>query len=261
LLLYGLFNYDINGVLIAIAIAPLVQLLVLLFVFGSVLRTQIKLKGLSLNSPFTKALLTFAAMSFISTVLINYIEIDIRSQITNKISSEQAGFWTAMLFISKNYMVFSTGLFTLYVIPRFSEIYSTHDFKKEVLYIYKTILPLFAIGMILIYVFRVFIIDLVYPGFSEMEPLFKWQLLGDFVRLSAMVLAHQFLAKKMLINYIITEFISVILFYIFSKILVDSYGIEGIVMAHFYRYIVYFIVVIFVLWFHFKNTKPIAPRL
>jgi len=261
LLLYGLFNYDINGVLIAIAIAPLVQLLVLLFVFGSVLRTQIKLKGLSLNSPFTKALLTFAAMSFISTVLINYIEIDIRSQITNKISSEQAGFWTAMLFISKNYMVFSTGLFTLYVIPRFSEIYSTHDFKKEVLYIYKTILPLFAIGMILIYVFRVFIIDLVYPGFSEMEPLFKWQLLGDFVRLSAMVLAHQFLAKKMLINYIITEFISVILFYIFSKILVDSYGIEGIVMAHFYRYIVYFIVVIFFLWFHFKNTKPIAPRL
>ena len=261
LLLYGLFNYDINGVLIAIAIAPLVQILVLLYVFGSVLKTQLKLKGLSLHSPFAKALLTFAAMSFISTVLVNYIEIDIRSQITNEISSNQAGYWTAMLFISKNYMVFSTGLFTLYVIPRFAEIYSAHDFKKEVFYIYKTILPLFAIGMILIYSFRMLIIDVVYPGFLGMEPLFKWQLSADFVRLLALVLAHQFLAKKMLISYIITEFVSVILFYVFSKILVESYGIEGIVMAHLYRYIIYFIVVIIAIWYHFKNQKnSVSPR-
>tara|TARA_B110000114_G_scaffold35525_1_gene36853 strand:+ start:5005 stop:6318 length:1314 start_codon:yes stop_codon:yes gene_type:complete len=260
-LLYSLFNYDINGVLIAIAIAPLVQLLVLLYVFGSVLKTQLKLKGLRLHSPFAKALLTFAAMSFISTVLINYIEIDIRSQITNEISSNQAGYWTAMLFISKNYMVFSTGLFTLYVIPRFAEIYSAHDFKKEVFYIYKTILPLFAIGMTLIYTFRMLIIDVVYPGFLGMEPLFKWQLSADFVRLLAMVLAHQFLAKKMLISYIITEFVSVILFYVFSKILVESYGIEGIVMAHLYRYIIYFIVVIIAIWHHFKNKKDsVSPR-
>ncbi|MDC1195624.1 O-antigen translocase, partial [Flavobacteriaceae bacterium] len=209
LLLYGLFNYNINGVLIAIAIAPIVQLLVLLFVFGSVLKTQIKLKGLSLHSSFTRALLTFAAMSFISTVLINYIEIDIRSQITNQISSNQAGYWTAILIISKNYMVFSTGLFTLYVIPRFAEIYSAQDFKNEVFYIYKTILPLFAVGMILIYIFRMLIIDVIYPGFYGMEPLFKWQLAADFVRLSALVLAHQFLAKKMLISYVLTEFISI----------------------------------------------------
>ena len=260
-LLYSLFNYDINGVLIAIAIAPLVQLLVLLYVFGSVLKTQLKLKGLRLHSPFAKALLTFAAMSFISTVLINYIEIDIRSQITNEISSNQAGYWTAMLFISKNYMVFSTGLFTLYVIPRFAEIYSAHDFKKEVFYIYKTILPLFAIGMTLIYTFRMLIIDVVYPGFLGMEPLFKWQLSADFVRLLAMVLAHQFLAKKMLISYIIAEFVSVILFYVFSKILVESYGIEGIVMAHLYRYIIYFIVVVIAIWYHFKNQKnSVSPR-
>ena len=109
-------------------------------------------------------------MSFISTVLINYIEIDIRSQITNQISSNQAGYWTAILIISKNYMVFSTGLFTLYVIPRFAEIYSAQDFKNEVFYIYKTILPLFAVGMILIYIFRMLIIDVIYPGFYGMEP-------------------------------------------------------------------------------------------
>ena len=99
------------------------------------------------------------------------------------------------------------------------------------------------------------IIDVVYPGFFGMEPLFKWQLAADFVRLSALVLAHQFLAKKMLISYIITEFISIILFYVFSKLLLDFYGIEGIVMAHFFRYVIYFIVVVIAIWIHFNNNK------
>lgn len=103
------------------------------------------------------------------------------------------------------------------------------------------------------------IIDVVYPGFFGMEPLFKWQLAADFVRLSALVLAHQFLAKKMLISYVLTEFISIILFYIFSKLLLDSHGIEGIVMAHLLRYIVYFIVVIIAIWYHFKNNKNSTP--
>ena len=109
--------------------------------------------------------------------------------------------------------------------------------------------------MTLIYTFRMLIIDVVYPGFLGMEPLFKWQLSADFVRLLAMVLAHQFLAKKMLISYIITEFVSVILFYVFTKILVEFYGIEGIVMAHLFRYVIYFIVVIIAIWYHFKNKK------
>ena len=109
--------------------------------------------------------------------------------------------------------------------------------------------------MIVIYIFRDYVIDLVYPNFLGMEPLFKWQLLGDFVRLGSLVIAHQFLAKKMVRSFIFTEFLSIALFYVLSKYFIVDYGAEGVVMAHFIRYIIYFIVVLFLLWRYFKKQK------
>ena len=88
-----------------------------------------------------------------------------------------------------------------------------------------------------------------------MLPLFKWQLLGDFIRLASLVLAHQFLAKKMVRNFIFSELLSLGLFYGFANYLVAEYGVEGIVMGHFLRYIIYFIVVIFLVWRYFNNQK------
>ncbi len=255
LLVYCLYNYDLNGVLIAIAVTPAIQLGILVYIFGSVLKEYLHFKEISFKIPYAKQLLAFTLMSIVSTILLNYIEIDIRNMIKNKITENDSGYWTAMTNISKNYMVFSGSLFTLYVIPRFSNITSGKIFKKEVFHIYKTLLPIFGLGMIVIYIFRDYVIDLVYPNFLGMEPLFKWQLLGDFVRLGSLVIAHQFLAKKMVRSFIFTEFLSIALFYVLSKYFIVDYGAEGVVMAHFIRYIIYFIVVLFLLWRYFKKQK------
>ncbi len=255
LLVYCLYNYDLKGVLIAIAVTPVIQLGILVYIFGSVLKEYLHFKEISFKIPYAKQLLAFTLMSIVSTILLNYIEIDIRNMIKNKITENDSGYWTAMTNISKNYMVFSGSLFTLYVIPRFSNITSGKIFKKEVFHIYKTLLPIFGLGMIVIYIFRDYVIDLVYPNFLGMEPLFKWQLLGDFVRLGSLVIAHQFLAKKMVRSFIFTEFLSIALFYVLSKYFIVDYGAEGVVMAHFIRYIIYFIVVLFLLWRYFKKQK------
>ena len=255
LLVYCLYNYDLNGVLIAIAVTPVIQLGILVYIFGSVLKEYLHFKEISFKIPYAKQLLAFTLMSIVSTILLNYIEIDIRNMIKNKITENDSGYWTAMTNISKNYMVFSGSLFTLYVIPRFSNITSGKIFKKEVFHIYKTLLPIFGLGMIVIYIFRDYVIDLVYPNFLGMEPLFKWQLLGDFGRLGSLVIAHQFLAKKMVRSFIFTEFLSIALFYVLSKYFIVDYGAEGVVMAHFIRYIIYFIVVLFLLWRYFKKQK------
>ncbi len=255
LLVSFLLKSNLEGVLMAIAITPVLQLLVIVLVFGKTLKAYMRYQGLKLNKHFAKALLVFTVMSLVSTVLLNYIEIDIRSQISTKINEEEAGYWTAMLFVSKNYMVFSSGLFTLYVIPQFANIFNGGVFKSKVLYIYKTLLPLFGLGMLLIFLFRNLIINMVYPGFESMETLFKWQLLGDFIKLAALVLAHQFLAKKMLVSFVVTELVSLALFYFLSMFLVDEYGTEGVVMAHFFRYIVYFFIVLLAVGYYFKKQK------
>ncbi|EDP71781.1 O antigen flippase [Flavobacteriales bacterium ALC-1] len=256
-LVLGLYYSELKGVLIAIAIAPIIQLVVLVIVFGKTLKKYVPFNALRLNFNYKNELLAFTLMSFISTFLLNYVELDIRTLITDEVNINEAGYWTAITFISKNYMVFATGLFTLYVLPKFASIHSKQEFKNEVVNIYKTILPIFALGMILVYLLRNYIIKFIYPEFTGMEPLFKWQLLGDFIRLGALVLSHQFLAKRLVKSFIITEVISLVLFFVLSKVFIQHYGTEGIVIAHFVRYIIYFIIVVFVIrgYYNIERSK------
>ena len=255
LLLVFLYYFNLKGVLFSIVLTPLISFGVICFIFLDKLKKHIKIKALHYDLSYAKPLLAFTLMSFISTVLLSYIELDVRTTITNRINIEEAGYWTAMNFISKNYMVFSSSIFTLYVIPKFAKINTGEAFKQEVIYIYKTLLPLFAAGMIAVYLLRHIIIGIIYPNFEGLAVLFKWQLLGDFVRLATLVVAHQFLAKKLVWSFVITELISLGLFYGLSKYFVDIYGAEGVVMAHFYRYLIYFVVVIITVWYYFKTKK------
>jgi len=250
-----LLTNNIDGALIAIALTPAIQLFVMLFIFIKVLREYVQFSKLKFKVPMAKSLLAFSLMSFFSTVLLNYVEIDIRVMIQKRITMTDAGIWTAMTNISKNYMVFSSAIFTLYVLPKFAGIHNKTDFKAELINIYKTLLPLFGVGMLLIYFLRAYVIQIIYPDFDAMAPLFKWQLLGDFIRLAALVLGYQFLAKKMVRNFIFSEILSLGLFYVFSYYLAGIYGIEGVVMAHFFRYIVYFFVVLFLVFRYFKKQR------
>ena len=254
LTLAGLYFNHLKGVLLAISIGPLIQLLTLVFIFGKTLKpliTSIKPKW---HGHFGNALLAFTLMSFVSNILLNSVEIYLREVLERSLNINEAGYWTAITNISKNYMVFSTALFSLYVIPKFAKITTGLDFKTEVLHIYKTLLPLFGVGMLLIFVFRDFVVQLIYPNFEGMEPLFKWQLLGDFVRLAAVVVAHQFLAKKMIRSFIASEIVSMILFFGLSLILIPIFGTEGVVMSHFVRYVIYFGFVLLLIQRHFART-------
>ena len=257
IVIFSLYNYHLHGVLFAIAIIPVVQLLIMLFLLFKLLKEYIPFSKLQLNTPYRKNLLAFTSMSLVSGVFLNYLEVNIRGMIEYKISIQEAGIWTGMTTLSKNYMVFSNAIFTLYVIPKFTRINSKENFFTEIGKIYKTLLPIFAIGMILIYFLRFTFIQYVFIGFDEMAPLFKWQLLGDFVRLASIILAYQFVAKKLVKSFIFTEIISLGLFFILSYFLVDIYGVSGVTIAHFLRYIVYFFVVLLFILHYFSKAKQI----
>ncbi|GER59937.1 O-antigen translocase [Patiriisocius marinus] len=255
LLVLCLYTNNIDGALMAIALAPLIWILVILVIFFKLLKDTIQFSSLKLKAPLARNLLAFSLMSFVATVLLNFVHIDIRSMLAEQMTERDAGVWTNITFISQNYMVFSSSLFTLYVLPKFSGIYTGSDFKKEVFNIYKTLLPIFGLGMLLVFFAKSIVVNLLYPGLDEMLPLFKWQLLGDFIRLASLVLAHQFLAKKMVRNFIFSELLSLGLFYGFANYLVASYGVEGVVIAHCIRYVIYFFVVSFLVWRYFRNKK------
>ena len=139
LLLASLYFYSIKGVLIAIALTPVIQfsVLIFIFIFGKLLKDYVDFKSISFKVPFLKPLLGFALMSFVATVLSNYLEIDLRTLIADTINENEAGIWTAMNLISKNYMPFLIALFPLYILPKYAVIKTSFEFRSEILNIFK----------------------------------------------------------------------------------------------------------------------------
>ena len=239
-----IYKERIDGALISVAISEsLIFLITLVGVANQrSLIPLIKVKNISLS--YLKKMSSFSIMAIFSAILLPLVAIAIRSYIidSNEVSGMQdAGFWEAMNRISKYYLMFVSSLLTLYILPRFSEIDTIKEFRSEVFNFYKTIIPIFGAGLLLIYLLRHFIIALVFSEeFKPVEELFLWQLLGDFVKVLSIVIAYQFLAKKMFWHYIITEAFSVIILYFTSIYLIDIYGVKGANMAHFVTYVLYY---------------------
>ena len=258
LLVVSLFFYNIQGVLLAIAITPIIQFSVLIFLFGKTLREYIDFKQLSFQTPLLKTLLGFALMSFVGTVFLNFIEIELRTLISERVSENEAGVWTAMSSISKIYMQFLTIIFPIYVLPYYTEIKTIAGLKKQAIKIYTSLLPLIVLGMLLVYLFKNQIVKIIYTDdFLSMIPLFKWQLLGDFTRFLAVVLAYYFLSKNAFKYFISTELISLILYFFFSKEFITIYGTEGVVLANFVRYVCYLLLVIFSVIHYFRRQNKL----
>ena len=249
-----LFTHNLEGVFLSIIISPIFQLIILIVLLFRFFKKRLKL-SLSFDSTIVKSFMVYAMMAFVSSVLINYVSIDIRNMLVDKLSETESGTWTAMTNISKNYMLFSSALFTMYVLPKFSQIHTATEFKKETLYIYKTLLPIFGLGMLLLYFLRDWVVAIIYPEFDGVSDLFKWQLIGDFIKLSSMVLSYQIVAKRLFKYFIFTEILSLIIFYLLANYFVDIFGVEGVVIADALRYLIYFIVVGLCIIHYYKQQK------
>ena len=86
--------------------------------------------------------------------------------------------------------------------------------------------------------------------FLPMKKLFKWQLLGDFFKISSWLIAFLMQAKAMIKTFCITEIAFSILYlmlgYYFSKSF--NFGIEGISIGYLLMYVLYFAVMYFFVW-------------
>jgi PST family polysaccharide transporter len=258
-LLISLYYYNIEGVLIAIAVTPLVQFLVLTLIFGKTINDYVKFKKLSLQTPLVKVLLGFSLISFVATVCLNFVEINFRTLISEKISENEAGIWTAMSSISKIYMQFLITVFSIYILPKYTSLNFSHEFKNEVKAIYKTLLPIVVLGMLFVFFSKKYLILSIYnESFLSMTILFKWQLLADLVRFIANILSFKFLAKKQIKHFVSTQLIGLTTYLIMGNLLIDLYLVEGLVMALFFSNLIYLIVVLTVLRKDlFYDNRPI----
>ncbi|WP_372938058.1 oligosaccharide flippase family protein, partial [Seonamhaeicola sp.] len=143
-----IYQEALKGALISVAIA---ESLIFLITLVGIINRKSLVPLISVNKfsfSFLKKLRPYSMMALFSTVLLPLVAIAIRNYIIENVGYKDAGFWEAMTRISKYYLMFITSLMALYILPRFTEINNTKDFRKEVFGFYKTVMPILAFALL-----------------------------------------------------------------------------------------------------------------
>lgn len=242
-----IWQNQLEGALVAVVIAE--SLLFLITLVGILNRRDLSplVKASNFNFGFVKKLSSYSIMALFSAILLPIVAFSIRSYITKEQGLESAGMWEAMNRISKYYLMFVSSLMALYILPKLSESTTIQGFRREVFTFYKTIIPIFGLGLIIIYFLRHLIVRILFTtDFQPVEDLFLWQLLGDFVKVLSIVITYQFLAKKMFWHYIILEAFSVTVLYLTSIYFIDAFGVKGATIAHFVTFALHYLIVLLI---------------
>ena len=195
-----------------------------------------------------KKLLKYSLMALSTALTLPLSHIIIRNYIGENINWESAGYWQAILYISNIYLLVITTSLGVYYLPRLSEIQTRKELKEEIISGYKVILPIAVLMALAIYLMREFVVGLAFTNeFLPMMNLFKWQLIGDVIKIASWILSYVLLAKAMTRAYIFTEILFNGSFVIISIIAINNFGLIGATYAFCINYILYFIVVLCVI--------------
>ncbi len=231
--LYLVINYKIEGALLAVIISPAILFFFVFYLLNKELPFLDFLSLRCFDSQILKKLSSYSLMILVSAILSPLVLISIRNRVITNIGIEQAGYWETITRLSSFYMLFSSTILTVYFFPKLAEAKNNLETKQVFWSYYKSILPLFVIGLTVIYFLRFFIIELLFTKeFLPVSSLFFWQLLGDVFKVASLILGFQFFAKKLTMAFILSEIFSFVVLYFLSIYLITIFGLQGVVIAH-----------------------------
>lgn len=199
-------------------------------------------------------------MSLTSVICVPISQMLLRGYVMAEISDVEAGLWEGMNRISAMYLMVITSSFTVYYLPRLSEITDPLELRREIYKSYAIIVPALIAGFALIYLLRFFIIKLLFtPEFVPMQSLFIWQLLGDFFKICSWLLAFLMVAKAMAKAFITTEIVFTLIYIAIGFLLIHLNGIVGLCQAYLANYILYSIAMLLICKKIFTPNGTFAP--
>lgn len=186
----------------------------------------------------------FSLMTITSAICVPISHIIIRNYIGENLGWDSAGYWQGIWYISSIYLMLITTSLSVYYLPKLSSIKDKIELKKEILNGYKIIIPTVVVFAVFIFFIKEYVITIAFDEkFMPMIELFKWQLIGDVIKIAAWLLSYLMVAKAMTKSFIITEIIFSTTFVIFSIVMVDSFGLIGMTYSFVLNYILYLLTI------------------
>lgn len=241
-----IWKRNIIGGLFSIAIGELLMVIVTFF-FVIKDRESFKFdlkKIISLN--YLNVIKKFSIMALLTAIIAPLTLVLIRNSIVENYSIEKAGIWDAINRLSSFYMLFFNSGLSLYYMPKLSSLKTEIEFKKELISYFKIIVPLFLGMLIVIFLFRSFIVNCAFTrDFSEINNLLIWQLMGDFFKILTLAFGYQIVVKAMMKRYFIGEIFFNLGYFLLSIYLMKFYSIKGVLQSYFFINVVLFVLILF----------------
>lgn len=243
--LFLIWNYKTLGALLAIVVSPALLFLVSFYFVNKEISFLNTIRLQFFDFKIIKNLSSYSLMALVSSVFGPLVFLAIRKNVIVTVGIDQAGYWETMSRISSYYMLFVSTILSVYFLPKLASAKSNAETKIVFWSYYKSILPLFILGLTLIYGLRFFIIELLFTkAFLPVTELFFWQLVGDLLKVAFLILGYQFFAKKLTVAFILSEIASLAVLYFLSNYLVHLFGIQGVLIAQVLDNLIYLVVLV-----------------
>lgn len=249
-----IYYYATFGALVSLILAPVFVFLVCLFYLKNLISFSDIFAFQNFNFSVVKNLSEYVLMALVSGVIGSFVLLEIRTDIVKISGLQNAGIYEGLQRIVSYYLLFISSIMTIYFYPKIAE--KNSNLKEIIFNYFKTIIPIFVIGLVLIYFFRKFIIQILFSAeFESMETLFFWQLLGDLLKAISLIFGTILIATKQTKTFIITEIISLTILYFSTNWMLHAIGINGIVMAHTFTYFMYLLVMFLIFFKKIKSSN------
>ena len=235
-------KYKLSGVLIAFVAGQSLVFCVTLFFVARSKWFSIQKFLTHFDKQVLRNLSGFSLMTLVSSFTTPVALIIIRNYIGKNLSWDDAGYWQGVYSISEVYLMFITSSLSVYYLPRLSEISNPNELRDEIFKTSKIIFPVISVMALLVFLFKIQIVNILFTGeFTPMLPLFKFQLLGDVVKIACWLISYQMLSKAMTKLFIFTEVFFNLTFVLLTILFINQFGLEGSAIAFCANYTLYFI--------------------
>lgn len=255
------FYYGLYGALVALAIFQSLAFFMTFFLCYRSSWFKFSYFIGKIDKQVAKNLFHYTLMALATAACVPISHILIRKYLAAFLGWEVAGYWEAISRLSIAYLMLITTTLSVYYLPRLAELKTAFAVKKEILHVYRVMLPFTLLFGILMYVLRQLIITILFSReFAPIETLFLGQVCGDILKIGSWILGYVMLGRAMTKPFVITEILFSFTYYLLIILMTQQYGFQGISWAYALNYLIYWITLYFLVFRKFNKELTACPQ-
>jgi PST family polysaccharide transporter len=236
------YVYQLQGVLLAFVLAQASLLLISFTAYKRSSYFSWSSIGWNTQRESFSRLARFSLMTLTSALMAPIIQIAVRNHLSERFSWEEVGYWQAVAKVSEAYLLFITMAISVYYLPKLSALTQRGAFVEEIRKGFVVLMPLVFASTLVIYYCRELITNILFSSeFHGAMYLYAPQLVGDVIKVAALLLSYVMLAKAMTRVFLFSEVVFGVAYLGWVVLLTERFGLIGAMYAFIVNYIFYFL--------------------